>query len=72
MGKWLALCPDSGELTQAHKDAAVARAVCFKTRGKLYTVAQSADSSSENAEAHMLAQCELAKCKQRGFYPDQS
>ena len=67
MDKWLALRSESGELTKAHKDAVMARAVFFKTLGRLYSEAQSAGSNLESAAENMLAQCELAKCTRWGF-----
>lgn len=67
LDKWLALRPDHGELTEAHKNAVLARAVFFRTQGRLYSEGQASSSTEHASSEHMLAMTELAKAKQLGF-----
>jgi hypothetical protein len=67
LATWLALRPDHGELTDAHKHAVLARAVFFRTKGKLYSVAQNTGSSEFNVAEHLLAMSELPRAKELGF-----
>ena len=67
LNKWLALRPDHGELTDAHKNAVLARTVFFRTTRKLYSPNQNAASAEVNVAEHLLAKTELRRAKELGF-----